>query len=134
MIDAGRTQRPRIGALVAWTLNFGYAAAITALALTPVPPRIGVRDWFMHGLAFGIQTVLLYGLFRRSWPAASSLRAAGMCALGYGGVIELLQLYVPGRYFELSDLAANGVGVLLSAALLAMIPARWDRDAVREPR
>jgi len=133
MVDAAR-QRPQLGARAAWVLNLGYAAAITALALTPVPPRMGGSDWLYHGLAFGIQTVLLYGLFRQSWPAARSLAAAGMCALCYGGVIELLQLCVPGRYFELTDLAANGLGVLLSAALLAILPASWSRGLFREPR
>jgi VanZ family protein len=41
--------------------------------------------------------------------------------LGLGAALEYAQSFVPGRSFELADLAANGVGTLTGYAIAAML-------------
>jgi VanZ family protein len=101
-------------------LNVAYTAFITSLALTPTPLRIGrVDDWLLHGLAFGVQAALLHAVLRTLLLPTRSLLVSGAAALAYGGLIEILQLGVPGRFFEVGDLVANAVGIAVSTALLA---------------
>lgn len=49
--------------------------------------------------------------------------------LAYGGAIELLQLYVPGRSCEWGDLAADALGIVLGVGL-----ARWALQYVPRNR
>lgn len=116
MADGGSSQGS--WALLAG-INLVYAALIGGLALIPDPPSVGVTDWEAHALAFGAQTMMLYSLLGRRWAPGRSLAAAAAGALSYGLLIELLQLLVSSRYFELTDLLANLVGVTLASAGLA---------------
>jgi VanZ family protein len=118
MVDGGSSQGS--WALVAG-LNLVYAALIGGLALIPDPPSTGVTDWQAHALAFGGQTILLYSLLGRHWASGRSLATAAAGALSYGLLIEVLQLLVSSRYFELTDLLANLVGVTLASVVLAVM-------------
>lgn len=132
MVDVNPTRQAQLAMGAAIAVNLTYAAAISALALTPSPPPIGGSDWLLHGLTFGVQTLLLYALVRQRWTRFQSLASAAAGALLYGGVIEVLQLLVPGRYFELSDLIANAGGVLLGSGLLLLLSRGRRRESLRE--
>jgi hypothetical protein len=55
-------------------------------------------------------------------PAARALAAAGMAAaIGWGD--ELLQSVVPGRVYDLRDVATNGLGAVLGVAVVAAVHA-----------
>lgn len=55
-------------------------------------------------------------------PASRGTRAALLCGLfAYGGLIEILQLFVPGRSSELGDLLADGLGIAFGAGLAALV-------------
>jgi len=104
--------------------GWGWAAAIVWLSLTPSPPEIDVSqgDKLGHLAAYG----LLMFWFALLYAARNAriAHAAGFIALGIG--LEFVQGEV-GRSFEVADMAANALGVLLGlgAALVvrrAMTP------------
>lgn len=93
---------------------------VSYLALAPAPPPsidFG-GDKLNHVLAFaalGFSASL-------SCPASRRVRLLLlMMLLGYGGLIEVLQQFVPGRACEWTDLVADSVGILLGAGLAASL-------------
>jgi VanZ family protein len=82
-------------------------------------PLLGQTDWLAHGLAYGIQTLLLFVLARGMMAIrrhAVILAATG--ATVFGTIVEFLQLLQPSRYFEAMDLLANSVGVAVAVIVL----------------
>jgi len=84
--------------------------AISYLALSPVPPRTLDTGWDKanHLLAFG--SLAFSGYWSLSAPRARWL-GLPLLLLGYGGLIEILQLQVPGRSGEWADLLADSLGI-----------------------
>ncbi len=108
-------------------VNLGYAASLVLLSLMSSPPAVPIlsqKDWLAHGLAYGIQVFLLHELFRRRIGSTSAIVAAAATGLVFGAVVEALQLLQPARFFEVSDVLANAVGVAAAAALLAIATGR----------
>jgi len=99
--------------LIAWML----AAAVTFATLGParLRPHLYIGQDGEHALAF-ILVGLAFGL-------AYSQRRVAVCAISVilTGVLELLQLWMPGRHARLEDFAVDAltvcVGFALSAAL-----------------
>jgi VanZ family protein len=94
--------------------------AVSGLALTPKPLE-GLEsglDKVGHVLAFTALAFCGYLAFAaiRAWRTALLL---GL--LAYGGLIEVLQLFVPGRSAEWGDLVADAIGIALGAALAAFL-------------
>lgn len=88
------------------------------LALSPVPPKELDTGWdkLNHLLAFGSLA------FCGHWSLAGRrARRLGLplVLLAYGGLIEILQLQVPGRSGEWADLLADGLGI--TAGLLVAV-------------
>jgi hypothetical protein len=88
-----------------------------------------IDDRVLHGVSFLI-LALLYAtaLGEGSWRrvARPALLRTGGALLLLGLVLEVVQRWIPGRTFDLPDLAANSSGVLLGLlvpALLARGPA-----------
>ena len=102
--------------------GWAWAAAIVWLSLTPAPPKVDFShsDKLGHLLGYGLLMLwfsLLY-LKRRTRIAY----AAGFIAMGIG--LELLQGHFGYRTYEVFDMYANALGVLLgwaAALLLARI-------------
>jgi len=88
-----------------------YAVAIIWLSLTPSPPQVDIEsgDKLGHFLAYGL-LMFWFGLLYRSWNARIAY-AAGWIALGVG--LEFAQRATGYRSFELADMAADALGVLL---------------------
>ena len=87
-------------------------AAISFLALSPHPPAGLSTGWDKsnHALAFGSLG------FCGFWCLATQRERwveLPLALLVFGGVIELLQLQVPGRTGEWPDLLADSVGIAL---------------------
>ena len=104
-------------------VNLGYAGALAGLSLMSSPPVVPVfstTDWLAHGVAFGLQTVILSGLLRRWYRPGMAIAASATVALLFGFVLEGLQHLQPARQVELSDLVANATGVCLGAAILVL--------------
>ncbi len=108
------TTRVRRIAQAAFLLLLGLSAY---LSLVPQPPRMVALSWDKLNHSLGYACLLLaldwgWSTGRGQWGKAALL-------LAYSGVLEIAQLWVPGREGSLWDLAANALGLL---AVLALSP------------
>ena len=100
-------------------------AAVSYLALTPQPPAGVDLGWdkLNHVAAF---TALAFSACR-GFPDSRGTRLVVLCALlAFGGLIEVLQYFVPGRSSEWGDLLADVIGIASGAFIAAALP--WARS------
>jgi VanZ family protein len=92
---------------------------ILVLSLLP-PTGLPTTGWDKsnHVLAFAVLAFLSHG----AWPGRTVVALAGL--LGYGGLIEVLQSFTPGRSADFADLVADAIG-LASGALLTKAFSHW---------
>jgi VanZ family protein len=97
-----------------WALLL-LAGLVTVLALVPAPPRQMDLGWdkLNHVVAFAALALCAVFGWRGS-PGAARL-AVLLALLAFGGAIELLQLQVPNRSGEWTDLGADAIGIGLGA-------------------
>jgi VanZ family protein len=98
-------------------LVMGVIWQASALPTAPGPP--GVPDWALHGLAYmGLSVVSVRAFAGGRWAGvtAGALASAWLLATAYGATDEWHQVYVPGRFPDLRDWAADSVGAALGAA------------------
>lgn len=91
----------------------------TFLATTTVdyPVVSGFHDKLQHIFAFFVLALLTDFSFPTlpwSWRKSIPL-------LGYGLALEIIQYFIPGRFFSLLDLAADATGLLLYPLLLPLL-------------
>jgi VanZ family protein len=107
-------------ALLLWTPVVVYMAAIFYVSSLPQPvvPPGGDKPWHLLAyLGLGVLTVrAVAGGLPASIDWGSAVIAASI-AVGYAATDELHQLYVPGRSAQLTDLLADGVGVVLGTTI-----------------
>lgn len=86
------------------------------------PPRPAWMSWsllnnLLHIPAYGLLSWLFFhSLVRVARPGRAALMAA-IGATGYGILMELVQIDVPGRYASVDDVYLNAFGAALGAAL-----------------
>ena len=88
------------------------AVALVALLPNAKPPGDGVDLW-LHALTFSGLTIITVGAFGR-------LLAAAAIVFAFSVLIEVAQLYIPGRSGTLDDIAANALGVA-AAVVIAIV-------------
>ena len=71
----------------------------------------------IHGLTFGLLTVLWWRALRPTLPAGA-LPAAAVIATAYAGLDEYHQTFVPGRVGSPVDVAIDALGVVAAAVLV----------------
>jgi VanZ family protein len=88
-----------------------YAAAIVFFSLAPRPPQIGVEygDKLGHLLSYGLLMFWFCFLYRNRYTRL----AYGIGWVALGVALEFAQGATGYRSFELADMAANSLGVLL---------------------
>jgi len=126
-----RAPRHRDWALTCRRLAAGWAVAVFVLAVVPVSWVFGVAPvdaWTLLGaLGHYFEFALLTGLVAVGWRDAIGRRRA--LAVGaavsavYGVVIEIVQLPLPYRHFDVRDMATDWAGVA-TAALLVSVASR----------
>jgi VanZ family protein len=94
-------------------LRFCAWLSVLGLALASWTPgedviRTGVRGSFEHIAAYLISTLLFVSAFPRSSP----WMIGGALAI-YAAVLEIGQIYVPGRHGQFEDFAASCLGVTI---------------------
>lgn len=92
---------------------------ITLLALLPQDQAVLTTGWDKtnHLLAFFVLALLI----DRSYPHLSLWRIKLPLLLVYGLWIELLQWFIPGRFFSGFDVLADGLGLLIYALLVVPV-------------
>ena len=94
-----------------------YAAAlfwVSGLSRLPLP-NIGfdLQDKLFHGAAYALFSFLIYRALARPTPLTHRLHlGSSLLGIAYAVSDEVHQLFVPGREAELSDLAADIVGIV----------------------
>ncbi len=110
MVPAQATTRRRLLLTARVALLLGVVA-VSVLSLIPSEelPEISVSDKIQHGAAYLALAVAVVLAF----PRRLTRLGAGLGLFVLGMVLELLQILVPGRYFDVWDMVANGAGVVL---------------------
>lgn len=95
-----------------------YAAAIVFLSLTPKPPDPGFAygDKLGHLLAYGLLMFWFCFLYRYRYTRL----AYGIGWVLLGIALEFAQGATGDRSFEIADMAANSLGVLVGWGLAAL--------------
>lgn len=102
--------------VISRTAFWGALGVITWMALTPRPPVAAhsPSDAIQHFVAFSYLTVVMWCAYERRMTLAQMIAALFL----YGAGIEVIQYFVPNRYFSLSDLAADTLGITIGAAIV----------------
>jgi glycopeptide antibiotics resistance protein len=79
----------------------------------------GNRDKVAHFVAYFFTALLFYVAFRTRFKRTDIY--AMLFAAGYGAILELAQLFVPGRICSFGDLVANLSGVLFFFVLYRIL-------------
>jgi len=92
---------------------------VTWLMLSPAVGQGGIpiNDKVAHALVFGLLAMLTHA----SWPERDFDWRLGVPLLAYGIAIEVIQYFVPGRFFSLADILADAAGMGLYLALLPLV-------------
>jgi len=100
--------------------GWAWAAAIVWLSLTPAPPEVDIAysDKLGHFVAYGLLMFWFSQLYLRRTTRFAY--AAGFIAMGVG--LELAQGELGYRTYELFDMVANALGVLLGWAAALVFP------------
>lgn len=110
-------------------LRIGAWACLVLLAILSLMPgsvqmRTGMSGSLEHVLAyFGTATMFVLGYRTKKYLILTGLVA-------YGGLLEVLQGFSPGRMPSLADAAASGAGAALGVALWGAILYRRQRPSI----
>ena len=99
-------------------LGWGWAVAIVWLSVTPAPPQIDVQfgDKIGHFGSYG----LLMFWFCLLYPSLRTRMLYAAAFIGLGVAIEFVQGWLGYRSFEVMDMAADAIGVLLGLAAASL--------------
>lgn len=102
----------RSAQIVAWSL----AIALTVLSVVPpdLRPETGVPHYFEHLLAYAAMGTA-FGLGYEKNPNTLATYLVCFCA-----VIEIAQLFVPGRHARLLDFAVDAFGTSLGIVIVSV--------------
>ena len=104
-----------------WVPVILYAGLIFTISSFPLPPpkvEIPFIDKFIHLIEYGILGFLFYRALRVSKLASRVFLLAIIFSILYALSDEIHQFFVPGREFDLWDLAADSLGIVLVALYL----------------
>lgn len=100
--------------------------AVAALSPGAAAPSMSPSDKLDHLLAFGALAVAGGLALHEGWRSALVVAAS---MVTYGGLIELAQTQVPGRFGDSADLLADTVGVALGLAAVRVLRRVWRADS-----
>lgn len=134
MLGTGKTPTVRRTLLIvvrdrsrnAWAPVVLWMAGIAWISVSAPAGMPSGSDFWLHAFAYGV----LAWLLRRAvgGEGVRSVIVPVVVAWGFGFLLEGVQIAVPDRTFEVGDLIANGLGVIVAV----LIPMR-RRSAARHP-
>ena len=100
--------------------GWGWAAAIVWLSLTPAPPEVDIAhsDKLGHFAGYGLLMFWFAQLYQQRKSRIAY--ALGFVAMGVG--LEFLQGQLGYRTYEVFDMYANALGVLLGWTAAIVLP------------
>ncbi len=105
-------------------LLLGYWIFVTYVSLRPITGlSIGSSDKAIHLLLYFVFALLGYGVFREL--RAYYIVCVGI--VGYSGLMEIAQSFIPDRFMSGYDLAANVVGVVFGGLIVTAVQ-RYQRQ------
>ncbi len=115
---------------VLWVFSVGAVVALSLLPDVGMPGDSSNADKIGHFFAY-LWIALLPALIMKS-PKRSILLFAGLVLLG--AVLEVGQMYVPGRMFSFADMGANAAGAVAGIFMGRRYRARFWRYLRRNKR
>jgi VanZ family protein len=97
----------------------GAAVVVAVASLSPQSPAVasGLGDKLDHLAAYTVLTVLM----ALGWAGRISVGIIFAAVIGFGGLLELLQAFSPGRQPDWADFAVNTTGCLIGLAATVLI-------------
>lgn len=117
-----------------WSLLWAFCILVLTLSPGSTVPDVSLEglDKAVHFFMFGLLMFMLLHEIKRSQqvtqPGLKSVLWAFILSAGLGLIIEILQLYVPGRSFSASDILADTLGVV-SGYLIFLFLIKKNRTA-----
>jgi len=101
-------------------IGWGLVATIIWLSVTPKPPDLGVEhgDKLGHFMAYG--SVMFW--FCQLYPRYATRIAYGAGLIAMGVALEFVQRWLGYRSFEVADMVADAIGVLLGYTAASVVP------------
>jgi VanZ family protein len=93
---------------IVWVVSIGIVSFCSLTPRVEFPIDFWQADKVYHFIAYGWLAILPMIGYEKSRPA----RAASFSMILLGILLEIGQLYVPGRLFSLADIAMNTAGVI----------------------
>jgi VanZ family protein len=91
-----------------------WATIILYFTIIEAPYAKIIGDKSIHIFAFFVFAVLVYLAIREN---SGAIVYSMLFAFAYSISMEIIQLYIPGRFASLGDIAANAIGVVLAIAV-----------------
>ena len=101
---------------IIWAVGIFSIFVLSVLPPDQVPITSSFSDKIEHLVAYGL--VAFFGFIAASTFQRRVLLGLGMVVMGI--TLEFVQAEVLGRFFELLDMVANGLGVGIAAVLAAI--------------
>ncbi len=139
MTAEGERRGPAVPGRAYWLCVAALAACCAVLAgasLMPVGADAAIDSTPMRQFINNMLHVPAYGVLAALWiivlwgrlGCRAPLAGAGLAA-AYGGVLEVLQFWVPGRYGGWADVGLNCLGAVLAALVLGLAVRAPDGEA-----
>jgi VanZ family protein len=113
---------------LAWAPVLLYMALIWGLSSIRIDAArvdlFPLKDKGVHFVEYGALGFLAAHAVRSTWPSRAPWRIYGtavLVAFGWGLLDEFHQSFVPGRFGEVADAVADGLGAMTGAAALLII-------------
>ncbi len=92
--------------LLIWIISIAFVSYLSLIPHVEFPLDFWSADLVYHALAYAWLSVLPFFVFMQLRAAQTG--AVIMILLGTG--LEFLQMFIPGRFFSVADMIANGFG------------------------
>jgi VanZ family protein len=104
-------------------ITFLWAIFLLLITLTPGKAMPATGHWdlphadkVVHFVGFGVLAFLMMRGFNKqnkyNWLRKESILSSLLLTISFGIIIEILQIFVPERSFDLLDIVANTTGAL----------------------